>query len=54
MVHLRAHAYSHKESSKPILIPGYELRPRLINMLQDQPFSGEDDENPYSHQNEFE
>ena len=43
-----------KESSKPILTPGYELRPRLINMVQDQPFSGEDDENPYSHLNEFE
>ena len=23
-------------------------------MVQDQPFSGEDDENPYSHLNEFE
>ena len=42
------------ESSKPILIPGYELRLRLINMVQDRPFSGEDDENPYSHLNEFE
>jgi hypothetical protein len=29
------------ESSKPILTPGYELRPWLINMDQDQPFSGE-------------
>ena len=43
-----------KESSKPILTPGYELRPRLINVAQDQPFSGEDDENPYFHLNEFE
>ena len=43
-----------QESSKPILTPGYELRPRLINMVQDQPFLGEDDENPYSHLNEFE
>jgi hypothetical protein len=42
------------ESSKTILTPGYELRPRLINMVQDQPFSGEGDENPYSHLNEFE
>ena len=41
------------ESSKPILTPGYELRPCLINMVQDQSFSGEDDENPYSHLNEF-
>ena len=26
----------------------------LINMVQNQSFSGEDDENPYSHLNEFE
>ena len=43
-----------KESLKPILTPGYELRPCLINMVQDQPFLGEDDENPYSQLNEFE
>ena len=42
------------EFSKPILTPGYELRPCLINMVQDQSFSGEDDKNPYSHLNEFE
>ena len=42
------------ESSKPIVIPGYELRLYLINMVQDQSFSSEDDENPYSHLNEFE
>ena len=42
------------ESSKPILTPSYELRPCLINMVQDQSFSGKDDENPYSHLNEFE
>ena len=29
------------ESSKPILTPGYELRPCLINMVRDQSFSGE-------------
>ena len=43
-----------QESSKPILTPGYELRPRLINLVQDQPFLGKDDENPYSKLNEFE
>ena len=43
-----------QESSKPILTPGYELRPWLINMVLDQPFLGEGDENPYSHLNEFE
>ena len=42
------------ESSKPILTLGYELRPCLINMVWDQSFLGEDDENPYSHLNEFE
>ena len=42
------------ESLKPILTPGYELRPCLINMGQDQSFLGEDYENPYSHLNEFE
>ena len=43
-----------QESSKPILTLGYELRPCLINMVWDQSFSGKDDENPYSHLNEFE
>ena len=42
------------ESSKPILTPGYELCPCLINMVWDQSFSSEDDKNPYSHLNEFE
>jgi hypothetical protein len=42
------------ESSKPTLIPRYELRPCLINMVLDQSFLGEDDENPYPHLNEFE
>ena len=42
------------ESAKPILTPSYELRPCLINMVWDKSFSGKDDENPYSHLNEFE
>jgi hypothetical protein len=42
------------KSSKPILTSSYELRPCLINMDQDQSFSGKDDENPYSHLHEFE
>ena len=37
------------ESSKPILTPGYELRLSLISMVQEQSFSGEGDENPYTH-----
>jgi hypothetical protein len=39
---------------KPILTPGYELRPYLIKLIQDQSFSGEGNENPYSHLWEFE
>jgi hypothetical protein len=42
------------ESSKPILTPGYELRPCFINMIREQSFSGEDSEDPYSHLQEFE
>jgi hypothetical protein len=41
------------KSSKPILTPGYELRPGLIKLIREQSFSGEDDENPYSHLWEF-
>jgi len=37
------------KSSKPILAPSYELRPCLIKIIQEQSFSGEGDENPYSH-----
>jgi len=42
------------KSSKPILTPGYELRPCLINMVREQSFLGEGDENPYFHLREFE
>jgi hypothetical protein len=42
------------ESLKPILTPGYELRPSLINLVQEHSFSGEGDENPYTHLREFE
>ena len=37
------------EFSEPIITPGYELRPYLIKLIQDKSFSGEGDENPYSH-----
>jgi hypothetical protein len=43
-----------KESSKPILTPAYDLRPCLIAMVQNQSFSGKEDENPYLHLQEFE
>ena len=42
------------ESSEPIITPGYELRLSLIKLIRDQSFSGEGDENPYSHLQEFE
>ena len=42
------------ESLKPILTPGYELRSCLINFVLEQSFSGEGDENPYTHLREFE
>jgi hypothetical protein len=41
------------ESSKPILTSGYELRPSLINLVHEQSFLGEGDENPYTHLREF-
>ena len=41
-------------SSHPILTNGYELRPAFIAMVLEQPFSGQEDENPYSHLREFE
>ena len=42
------------KSLEPILTPGYELHPCFIKLIQDQSFSGEGDENPYSHLQEFE
>ena len=42
------------KSSEPILSPGYELCPCLIKLIREQSFSGEGDENPYSHLREFE
>ena len=41
------------ESSEPIITPGYELRLYLIKLILDKSFSGEGDENPYSHLREF-
>ena len=42
------------KSSKAILVDHYELRPAFIAMVQAQPFSREEDENPYTHLREFE
>ena len=41
------------KSIEPILTPGYELHPCFIKLIRDQSFSGEGNENPYSHQQEF-
>ena len=41
------------KSSTPILIPGFELHLCLIKLIREQSFSGEGDENPYSHLWEF-
>jgi hypothetical protein len=42
------------ESSKPITSFGYELRPELIHLVQENIFSGSDNEKPYSHLADFE
>ena len=42
------------KSLEPILTRGYELRQCLIKLIWDKSFSGEGDENPYSHLQEFE
>jgi hypothetical protein len=42
------------ESSKPITSSSYELRPKLIHLLQENVFSGSDNKNPYSHLDDFE
>ena len=42
------------KSSQAILAVHYELRPSLIAMVQENPFSGDRDENPYIHLRDFE
>ena len=41
-------------SSKLILATSYELRPRLVEMVQNHSYSGKEDENPYLHLRDFE
>ena len=41
-------------SSQAILIVHYELRSSLIAMVQEKPFFGDEDENPYTHLRDFE
>ena len=42
------------KSLEPIRTPGYELHPCFIKLIRDKSFSGEGDENSYSHLQEFE
>jgi hypothetical protein len=42
------------ESSTPITSSGYELRPGLIQLVQEHTFSSSSSENPYSHLGDFE
>jgi len=42
------------QSSKPIIASGFELYPGFIAMVQEPPFSRQEDENPYTHLREFE
>jgi hypothetical protein len=42
------------KSSKAILAVRYELHPGFIAMVQENPFSGSEDESPYTHLREFE
>jgi hypothetical protein len=41
------------ESSQPIKNPNYMLSPRLIEIVQSLSFSGDEDENPYLHIQDF-
>ena len=42
------------KSLDPIITPGYEQCPCFIKLIREQSFSGEGDENSYSHLREFE
>jgi hypothetical protein len=41
------------KSSKPIIASSFEIDPEYIEFIQKQPFSGEGEENPYTHLREF-
>lgn len=43
-----------RKSPKLILTSGYELHTAFIAMVWEQSISGEEDENPYTHLQEFE
>jgi hypothetical protein len=50
----RGEFYEPPPSSEPIYTTGYEIRPELISMVRENPFSGFDLENPYHHLRDFE
>lgn len=50
----RGEFYEPPPSLKPILTSGYEIRPKIINMIRVKSFSSLDQENPYHHLREFE
>ena len=41
------------KSSKPIIASSFEIDAKFIEFVQKQPFSGEGEENPYTHLREF-
>ena len=41
------------KSSKPIIASSFEIDHEYIEFVQKQPFSGEGEENPYTHLREF-
>ena len=50
----KGHSLEPPPSSHPILSLSYKLRPSFIAKVREQPFSGEEDENPYTHLRDFE
>ena len=42
------------DSSEPVITTGYVMCPCLIKLIRDKSFSGEGNENPYLHLQEFE
>nr|CAE01871.2 OSJNBb0028M18.4 [Oryza sativa Japonica Group] len=50
----RGKFYEPPPSLVPIYTTGYEIRPELISMVRENPFSGFDLENPYHHLRDFE
>ena len=41
------------KSSNPIIASSFQIDPKYIEFVQKQPFPGEGEENPYTHQREI-